>query len=142
MKVLVATNQTQGRRASDFCFTTAGEPVCFAFQCDRDRVSANSDGGCGCGRSLVGLDSHKATTTCMVTEHPGMTLDNYKTLLKASHQDMGWYIVGDKKSGMAEALDEDAEQLLDIARRFPVGAVLELRKRVVEGEIELYFNMR
>ena len=53
MKVLVSTHETQGERASDFCWVPDGELVGFAFECDTDRDDI--DGGCGCRRAMSGL---------------------------------------------------------------------------------------
>jgi hypothetical protein len=64
MRVLVATAATQGQRPNDFCFATEGELVCRALACDRGQ--ADLDGECGCGRSLMGVDSGQATTTAKV----------------------------------------------------------------------------
>lgn len=51
MKIITATSQTQGQRASDFSFCIEGELVTYATViCDRDREEG-PDGGCGCGRS-------------------------------------------------------------------------------------------
>jgi hypothetical protein len=64
MKVLVATEETQGRRPNDFCFTEEGELVLFGSECSRETI----DGPCGCRRSLVGVRSGMATTTVRVVE--------------------------------------------------------------------------
>ena len=62
MKVLVATRQTQGAIAGDFCHTVEGELVTpHIVECaDPER--------CGCGRAFSGLASDRATTTAMVVD--------------------------------------------------------------------------
>jgi len=64
MKVLVATEETQGHRKTDFCWTEEGELVFFGSECTRETI----DGECGCRRSLCGLRTRKATTTFRVVE--------------------------------------------------------------------------
>ena len=54
MLVLVATTETQGDRADDFCRTVEGELV----QLPADPAD----------RSFVGLASRRSTTTCVVTD--------------------------------------------------------------------------
>ena len=66
MKILVATKETQGFRDSDFSWAREGELVRFDSECDRDKNRI--DGGCGCRRSMVGLETGRATTTFKVVE--------------------------------------------------------------------------
>ena len=67
MKLLTATRRTQGDRDNDFTFCVEGELVMITtFVCETDR--RDPDGGCGCGRAFVGLNSGKATTTALVTD--------------------------------------------------------------------------
>jgi len=66
MKLLVATNETQGQRQNDFNFCKEGEILSLPFECDGETI----DGPCGCRRSLSGLDSKKATTTMRVANVP------------------------------------------------------------------------
>ena len=68
MKLLTATNQTQGQRASDFTWCTEGELVTpVVLICGWDEREG-PDGGCGCGRAFGGLHSQKSTTTAMVRD--------------------------------------------------------------------------
>lgn len=66
MRVLTATTRLQGSRPGDFCWTVDGELVYLGLVCQRDED--DPDGGCGCGRSFSGLNSHRATTTALVRE--------------------------------------------------------------------------
>jgi hypothetical protein len=71
VKVLTATKKTQGERKSDFFFANEGELVYPSFVCgdDRRRLAAgDADSGCGCGRSVCGVNTHKGTTTFEVSE--------------------------------------------------------------------------
>jgi len=67
VKVLVATKETQGDFPGDFIWSTEGELVYPHFICDRDRKYGR-DHGCGCGRAMGGLESHKSTTSFKVVE--------------------------------------------------------------------------
>jgi len=124
MKVLTATNLTQGHRRSDFCFTDYGELLVFGFICDSERNGNNPDGGCGCLRSLSGMISHKATTTFRV-EDRNLTEKKFINLYLASMQEAG-ILVG-KNHSLIRDLTNDAKLLLEYADRFEVGEVVEKR---------------
>src|SRR4051812_40069659 len=116
MKILVATAQSQGHRTNDFHFCIDGELVILSFPCDRD--TNDPDGRCGCSRSFAGLNSHRATTTALVTALPDFTADDY---LEAIHGFL-------EATGFDADLAEDiAREHLRLAQQFPVGAVLERR---------------
>lgn len=140
MNILVATNETQKARASDFCWTDEGEMVVSAAACDRDLRDPNPDGGCGCGRSMCGMISHKATTTFKVAAS-AMTGSQFTDAYLGSMQDSGW-LTGNHphKANPAEGsccicrecmrreFAAAAADLLRIAAAFPVGTILEKRK--------------
>ena len=115
MKVLVATNRTQGLRSNDFHHCVEGELVWIGLVCADD--SKDPDGGCGCGRAFAGMNSHRATTTARVTE---LDLDfaHYAEALRSSLKAQGW--------PTREAIPM-AGELADLADDFPTGAVLERR---------------
>lgn len=115
MKALVATAQTQGNRSNDFHHCVEGELVWIGVVCASDR--ADPDGGCGCGRSFAGMNSHQATTTSRVAEIP-LDFAHYAEALRSSLKAQGYPTSG------AIPL---AGELADIADGFPVGAVLERR---------------
>ena len=115
MKILVSTTRTQGRRPNDFCHVPEGEPVMFGVECDRERV----DGRCGCRRSMVGVECHRATTTVTVADVPHdreWLLDAYARSMRKA----GW------KVGREE-LAPTVDAVLDVASRFEAGTVLERR---------------
>jgi hypothetical protein len=117
LRVLVATTQTQGQRANDFSFTEEGELCRLAFVCDSDR--SDPDGLCGCGRSLSGVRSGMATTTVRVALYDGGR-EAYIAEIARSFNASGY--------GLAHtAAVHEAERLLAVAARYPVGAVLEWR---------------
>jgi hypothetical protein len=121
VKLLVATNETQGRRSNDFCWTNEGELVMHGTECDREAV----DDSCGCRRSLVGLESAKATTTFKVAEID-TTLDGFAEQLQTSLRRRGW-ITDQNASAWVESVRFEAADLERIARPWPVGTVLERR---------------
>lgn len=123
MKIFVSTTQSQGQRPNDFGWVPDGEWVKFGMICDRDR--ANPDGGCGCGRAMVGMIGSKATTTFVVADLP-VTREEYAVRLVESYEREGWRELMPANDFNA-MIDEDVTELLRAAALFPVGAVLEKR---------------
>ena len=120
MKILTATSQTQGQRASDFSFCIEGELVTHATViCDRDRAEG-PDGGCGCGRGFAGLNSAKFTSTAMVRDIDGYTFDDLLEAVRSHRGQSGW----DDAAELAEA---EAAALAELADEHPVGTILERR---------------
>jgi hypothetical protein len=117
LPVLTATRQTQGNRASDFCHATVGELVRFGSECDGEPI----DGSCGCRRSLAGLESGKATTTFCVARLPLSRQELLAKFTESLHR-TGWLELLEP-GVVAEMVNEH----LEIARSFPVGAILERR---------------
>jgi len=120
MRILTATSRTQGQRASDFHWCIEGEVVTpVRVICDRDR-ELGPDGGCGCGRSFAGLSSHKATTTAIVREISGYTLEDLTEAVRSYRQQAGC------DDGQAEA-EAEAALIAETAARYDEGTILELR---------------
>jgi hypothetical protein len=115
MKVLVATSDSQGHRDSDFCFCIEGELVTVGLVCAADEQ--DPDGGCGCGRSFAGLNSHKATTTAKVHEVE-LSEEDYVEALRSSLEQQGW---------PTEDVEELAAWLTELVDSWPVGAIVERR---------------
>ena len=87
MKVLVATNETQGARENDFCWTVEGELVFIPpIECGRGYVDDN----CGCRRSMAGMVSWRATTTVKVVEREDLDPTNYYTLVVDALESQGY----------------------------------------------------
>ena len=61
MKLLISAT---GNRPNDFNFTDADEIVMLGFACETP--------GCGCARSMTGVNTRKGTTTMMVAERPDL----------------------------------------------------------------------
>ena len=120
MKILTATSRTQGQRASDFNWCIEGELVtAFSMVCDRDRAEG-PDGGCGCGRSFSGLNSHKGTTTAMVRDIDGFAFEDLLEAVRSCRGQSGW----DDSAELAEAV---AARLAELAAEHPAGTILERR---------------
>lgn len=123
IKTLVSTKETQGQRDNDFCFTYDGELLYFGTVCDEDMD--NPDGSCGCSRSMVGFDTLKSTTTMRV-ENVDMTEEEYLRKYLDTLKKGGW-IRGEISEADMEDYTKEIERILDIARDFEVGSVLEFR---------------
>lgn len=117
MKVLIATNETQGDHPGDYAWTVEGELVTPV------AVECASPARCGCGRGFPGLASTKATTTAMVVDRPDLDRDEVWDALYDSLSRDGW----------ADHLDDDEfEALVDehlwcietVCASFAVGDVL------------------
>ena len=124
MKIIVSTNETQGQRSGDFNFVPDGEVVVVS---DCDCLHA----GCDCIRSMVGIKSGKGTTTMKVVES-AITLEEYRCLIGQANQGYGELGVDN------EIFNEQADALLEMAKQFPPGAVIErdgedFRQRQISG---------
>lgn len=121
MKVFVATKSKQGKRKNDFSHTKEGELVKFGFECDGESV----DGKCGCKRSMVGVDTLKATTTFAVKDI-NIKVEEYIKKLLDSERKGGWLNKESSKDTI-KAMEDAAKYLLELANGFAVGAILEKR---------------
>jgi len=120
VKVLVATEKTQGARENDFCFVPEGEMVTFGYECEGEAT----DGPCGCRRSLVGVECRKATTTMRVLDL-AITRSKLEETCRHSLKQGGF---GDDPELAADC----ADCLILIARQFEDGAVIERRSDVFQ----------
>jgi hypothetical protein len=115
MKVLVATSESQGQRENDFDFCVEGELVTVGLVCAADQY--DPDGGCGCGRAFVGLNSHRATTTAKVKD-VDLSEEDYVEALGSSLSQQGW---------PTEDVGELADWLAQLVRSWPTGSIIERR---------------
>ncbi len=115
MKVLVATAQTQGERNNDFNYCIEGELVWIGLVCATDQT--DPDGGCGCGRSFAGMNSHQATTTVRVAD-VGLDFAHYAEALRSSLKAQG---------GPTRHASTMAGEVAVRAESFPIGAGVERR---------------
>jgi hypothetical protein len=121
MKVLIATQLTQGERRSDFCFTIDGEIVIRALdECKEETV----DGSCGCRRSLVGLDTSRTTTTFQCVDIADLTFDKLLDRIAAHLVENGWFET--EAAAFAQARFQ-ASQISKIAEKYAEGTILERR---------------
>jgi hypothetical protein len=115
VKILVATQITQGTSPNDYHYCVEGELVWVQEPCASSRDDPGA--GCGCGRGFAGAASHRATTTAMVVES-NMTRDDVVLAFETSLPDGGWPI----------AWAEDvADDNLEMAAQLPVGAIIVRR---------------
>lgn len=109
MRILKATTKTQGQKPTDFFWTEDGEILKRGFVCC-DSV------GCGCDRSLVGVVTHKATTTFLVDDAP-VTEEELRAILADSYVSAGF--------GEADDLVEESLATHRMAEVLPLGAVCD-----------------
>ena len=123
MRVLTATNETQGWRDDDFCWTVEGELVLLPpIEC--------ADRECGCSRGMAGAASHRGTTTVKVIERADLNAAGYQELITDALQSSGYVteaLLSDPE--VKEWVRGEASSLTRMAAAFPVGTVLERRGR-------------
>jgi hypothetical protein len=117
MRVLVATNETQGSQPGDYAWTVEGELVtAVAVECCTPRT-------CGCGRGFPGLASSRATTTAMVVDRPDLDAEQVRGAIEDSLERGGWLDALDD-----EEIDELVEEHLicigAVWSSFAVGTVV------------------
>lgn len=122
MKVLVATQETQGQRKSDFFWTKPGELVTFGLVCGGGR--GHIDDGCGCQRCMTGVFTHKGTTTVKVVNSSMSRTRLVNTLLARLVEA---YKLDPTDNVVRKMAEDEAERILTTARRFRSGDVLEIR---------------
>jgi hypothetical protein len=125
MKVLTATNETQGWRDNDFCWTVEGELVVFPpVECDCGSI----DDDCGCRRSMAGLVSHRATTTMKVVDREELDPETYFMLIKDGLEKQGYLTKElEKDPDVKEWLRDLDDDLRRTADAFPPSTILERR---------------
>lgn len=130
MNILVSTEQTQGQRENDFCFTHDGEPLrIHGFECDGEGI----DGPCGCRRSFVGMQSQLATTTALVIKSP-LSVHVLRKQVRKNLADGGW--LKNTPTHKADAwVEAETEAITSTANRFREGTVLERRGAAVKPRV-------
>ena len=132
MKVLIATTEMQGTAPGDYSCTLEGELVTpVASECA-------SNEQCGCIRGFPGLVSSRATTTAMVVERSGLTVDDVRDAVTGFLERGGWVdlmreaaeradvidVDQEVESGLATLVHEHVETVLEIGARFSEGTVI------------------
>ncbi len=121
MRVLVATEATQGAREDDYSWATPGELVMFGTVCAADLRGTGAP--CGCGRAFAGLHSERATTTAEVVES-AMSLDDLVLAFRDSLGRGGWLDFGGSPQEVSDVIHEALMEVLLVADRFPAGTVI------------------
>jgi hypothetical protein len=118
MKVLVATDETQGKRPTDVMEGIDGELVFMVDVCPFSRRFPY--GPCDCGITFRGMVSDGVTSTAIVRDLVQLTLDQYIECLRATHDEK-------QRAGCTCPFDAQvqAHKLLAIAAPLRAGAVLE-----------------
>lgn len=123
MLVLTATRRSNGDLAGDYDFCVDGELVYMQEPCGRD-LRDPEGGGCGCGRGFAGANSHRATTTAVVTQSV-LSEPEVREALRSSLKAGGW---ADPRVFSAEDVDRLLDEILAdvgaVTSRFPVGTVV------------------
>ncbi len=103
MRILVATTELQGTTPGDYAHTVTGELVTASVtQCDCP--------DCGCDRGFAGLESHRATTTAMVVEHPDITTSDLRDAIGDYLVAGGWLdLLRDAALAQQDDPDDDAD---------------------------------
>ncbi len=122
MKILVATKEIQGQRENDFFWTKENEILMDSFECERDEAE---DGSCGCRRSLVGVETKRATTTFKVTESDLNKSEIIKLFSKSFEEAF-------PSVNLSQEAEDSANYILEIAEKFEVEEILEKRGRVIQ----------
>lgn len=116
MRVLTATEATQGDRKGDYCWTVPGELVRVPTETCVDRL-------CGCDRAFAGLASSRATTTCVVSELDASPEDLWPVFTESLAR-QGWV---DPEAPDRAVIGEVLADNLRIAELFDPGTILERR---------------
>lgn len=122
MKLLIATNLTQGKRTNDFNHADDGEILIYPKTCNHG--SKSPDSPCGCNRCMIGIITHKCTTTMQVAE-VNITQEKFANDYVGAMQDAGFH-----NALTEEAIEMNkllAYDLIERIERFNIGDVLEYR---------------
>lgn len=119
MKVLIATQQTQGSQRGDYAWTLDGELVTVgSIEC------ANAD-QCGCARGFCGLGTSRATTTAIVADLPLMTDADVRGAVRDWLERDGWVeLMEDDPQTLDDVIDDYVADIYNVCRWFPVGTVV------------------
>jgi hypothetical protein len=120
MKVLVATNATQGKRLTDANGCLEGEIVFPPRPCLTSRQDLY--GECACGRSFFGIETDGMSTTARIEELVGYSRDDYIAAIYASRDH-------DPECTCLVGIESVVDNVLEQAERLPVGAIVERHLR-------------
>jgi len=130
MKVLTATHQTQGWRDNDYCCAIEDELVLFV---PSECTGGTVDDDCGCRRGMAGMTSHRATSTMKVVERTDLDRGIYFELVAESLKAQGYLTDALMETPeVNEWVHHLSDELIHLAARAPVGAVLERRDDILQ----------
>lgn len=125
MKVLIATNETQGHEPGDFSGTVEGELVTVgSLECSRPDQ-------CGCGRAFAGVGSSRSTTTAMVVDRPGLSRADVAGAIEDWLARDGWLDVLEPDDDPTDLVDGFLDTIDLIGAAFPDGTVVRRTGTVV-----------
>lgn len=124
MRVMIATQRTQGAVPGDYFWALEGELVTPV------TASCASSQRCGCERGFPGLASSRATTTAMVVERAEITGARLREALQDSLDRQGWLRHLDDDQ-IQDLLDDHAQAIQNVCGHFEVGAVVGRRESAV-----------
>jgi hypothetical protein len=146
MLVLVATNELQGASGDDYSHTVEGELVTAVV------IECASGDRCGCNRGFPGLASSMATTTAMIVDRDGVTIDDLRDavydwlerggwidLLEQTASDRGRHTgddideIDDIDDIIEAMIDEHVEVITQICASYPAGTILCRRGHLVSA---------
>jgi hypothetical protein len=117
VKVLVATNQTQGYWKGDYHWALDGELVTpLVVEC------CNPD-QCGCARGFPGLASSKPTTTAMVADLPHVGVAELERALRDALTRDGW-LSGLKPAKADDVVHVHLSAILEICAEHRPGTIV------------------
>lgn len=130
MKVLIATNETQGSYPGDYAWTVEGELVTVgSLECCRPDA-------CGCGRGFCGVGSSRATTTAMVVERPDLTIDDLRDAVEDWLEQDGWTALLEDATELADLVDGHVHDIITTSEFFPAGAVVRRQGTLVFDAVD------
>lgn len=122
MRLLTATSTGQGALENDFTFATEGELVIAGLVCVRDEE--DPDGGCGCGRSFVGLNSGRGTTMAMIRE---VAISEGDLRLAIEPVFRQWLPEPEDAQELKQLVEEFTAEAVELGGRWPVGTLIARR---------------
>lgn len=126
MRILVATQRTNGDVDGDYGYCVEGEIVYMQDPCGRDTRNPDKP-GCGCGRAFSGTNSHVATSTALVVES-ALNERDVREAIRSSMEEGGWLDPTVVPAPLAEEIVSEAMlDMTSVANHFPVGSVVRRR---------------
>lgn len=110
MKIFVSTKDGR-KKQNDFHWTNDNEIVLLPSRCCDSPT-------CGCDRAFIGLETRRSTTKAKIIESQ-MTKKKFYDAVRESTEKAGWAQYMTDKD-----IKEEADCTIDMAKEFPLGAVV------------------